>query len=82
MKAIITPESAIDSYIKCKKEGKEISQDILDTILNYRKWHESALKGLINASGFYPDILLEPDMEENIYKILAEFKSREVERKF
>lgn len=82
MKINLTPESAIDSFVKCKKENSSVPNEVFETFKNYKKWNENALKGIINASAYYPEILTEENMEENIFKILAEFKKREVERVF
>ena len=82
MKLTLTPETAIETFIKGKKENSSIPEEVYQTFKNYKKWNENALKGIINASAYYPEILTEENMEENIFKLLAEFKKREVERVF
>lgn len=81
MKKIMTAESAIDTFIKCKKEGKETPDGVIESLRNYRKWRESSLKGLLNASAYFPEILIEPDMEQNILKLIEDFKKRLVPHK-
>lgn len=81
MKQFMTAESAIDTFIKCKKEGKEIPQAVFESLRNYRKWKESSLQGLINASAYFPEIFIEAGMEENTEKLLEDFKKRIVPHK-
>lgn len=76
----MTPETAVQTFINCKKENKPIPQEVLDTIRTYKTWKENSLIGLLNASGYYPDILIEENMEENIKTLLAEYKKRIVPR--
>jgi hypothetical protein len=52
----------------------------LDTIKTYKTWKENSLIGLLNASGYYPDILIEENMEENIKQLLEEYKKRIIPR--
>ncbi len=82
MKTPLTPETAIETFIKSKKENSSIPESVFQTFKTYKKWNENALKGIINASAYYPEILTEENMEENIFKVLAEFKKREVDRVF
>ncbi|MBK8398677.1 MAG: hypothetical protein IPL26_25945 [Leptospiraceae bacterium] len=80
MKYLISPEAAIDTFVKSKKENKDVPDNVLESIRNYRKWSPSSLTGILNASAYFPEILLEDNMEENIYKLLAEFKKSEVHK--
>lgn len=75
-KAFMTPESAMETFIKCKKENSEIPESVYESLRNYKNWPENSLKGLLNSSAYYPDILVDPDMEQGILKQLGEFKSR------
>lgn len=77
-KAYMTPESAMESFIKCKKENREIPEAVFDSLRNFHTWSENSLKGLLNASAYYPDILIEPDMEQAVLKLIEGFKSRVV----
>ena len=76
MKAFMTPESAIETFIKCKKENSQIPEAVIESLKNYKNWSENSLKGLLNASAFYPDLLIEANMEDNIKKQIEVFKSR------
>ncbi|MCB1189189.1 MAG: hypothetical protein H7A23_04065 [Leptospiraceae bacterium] len=80
MKYFISAESAIDNFIKCKKEGKEVSKEVIESIKNYKKWREPSLIGLLNASAYYPEILLEKDMEAEITKLLEKFQKSIVKK--
>jgi hypothetical protein len=81
LKILLTPETAIDSFVKLRKTNSEIPVAIYESIRGYKKWNENALKGLINASGYFPEILFEEDMEKNIYVLLSDIKKREVPSK-
>ena len=74
MKYYMSAESAIESFIKCRQENKEIPKEVLESIKNYKRWREPSLHGLLNASAYYPEILVEKDMEENIKKLLDKFQ--------
>lgn len=76
----MTPETAITTFINCKKQNQEIPTEVIECIRGYKKWKENSLIALLNASGYYPDILLETDMEENINKLLEEYKKRIIPR--
>jgi hypothetical protein len=78
MKAYMTPESAIETFIRCKKENTEVPEAVFESFRNYKKWSENSLKGLLNASAYYPDILIDSTMEEGINHQIAEFKKRVV----
>ena len=80
LKYLLSPEAAIDTFIKSKKEKKDVPENVLESIRNYKKWGQSSLTGLLNASAYFPEILLEEKMEENIYKLLAEFKKSEIHK--
>jgi hypothetical protein len=82
MKQSITPESAMRAFVNCKKEGKDIPADVLESIKNYRKWGENSLIGLLNTSAYYPEIFLEENMEATINALLKKFKDRIVAHKF
>lgn len=75
MKFFLTAEAAIDAFIKAKKEKKEVPSEVIKALKNYKSWGEGSLKGLINASGFFPEILIEENMEKNILNILAKYKT-------
>lgn len=81
MKVSLTPETAINTFVKCKKEGKQIPEEVLESIKGYKKWGENQLKGLLNASAYYPEILLENGMEDTILQLLKKFKERIVPTK-
>jgi len=80
LKYLISPESAIDTFIKCRKENTPIPDNVIESIRNYKRWGQNSLTGLLNASAYFPEILIEENMEENIYKLLAEFKQSEVHK--
>lgn len=75
-RAFMTPESAMETFIRCKKENKDIPEGVLESLRNYKSWSENSLKGLLNASAYYPDILVDPDMEQGIMKQIQVFKDR------
>jgi hypothetical protein len=77
MKAYMTPESAVETFIKCKKENTAVPESVYESFKNYKKWSENSLKGLLNASAYYPDII-DATMEEGINNQIAEFKKRVV----
>jgi predicted transcriptional regulator len=74
LKYYLSPETAIDTFIKSKKENKDVPEKVLESLRNYKKWEQNSLIGLLNASAYFPEILIEEKMEEQIYKLLAEFK--------
>ncbi|MCX7997467.1 MAG: hypothetical protein N3A69_00760 [Leptospiraceae bacterium] len=76
----MTPEKAVQTFIDCKKNNTPIPNEVFDTLKTYKTWKENSLIGLLNASGYYPDILIEEDMEENIKKLLEEYKKRIIPR--
>lgn len=78
----MTPTRAVQTFIDAKKAGREIPADCLVALRSYKQWKEHELLAVLNASGYYPDILIEPDMEANIHKRLEWFKSRLVDHKF
>lgn len=80
MKYLLSPETAIDTFIKCKKENKPVPDNVTESLRNYKRWGQNSLTGLLNASAYFPEILIEANMEENIYKLLAEFKQSEVHK--
>lgn len=80
MKHILTAEAAIDAFVKCKKANTEVPKEVLESIRKYRKWQENALIGLLNASAYYPEILLEENMEAEIMKLLDEYQKRIIPR--
>ncbi len=80
MKYLLSPEAAIDTFIKSKKENKDVPENVLESLRNYKKWGQNSLTGLLNASAYFPEILIEEKMEENIYKLLAEFKKSEIHK--
>lgn len=80
MKYFLSPETAIDTFIKSKKENLQVPEKVLESIRNYKKWGQSSLTGLLNASAYFPEILIEEKMEENIYKLLAESKKAIVQK--
>lgn len=82
MKYLLSPEAAIDTFVRSKKENKDVPENVLESLRNYKKWGSSSLNGLLNASAYFPEILIEENMEENIYKLLAEFKKTEVRKTF
>ncbi|PJZ69944.1 hypothetical protein CH373_13140 [Leptospira perolatii] len=75
----LTPIRAIETFIRCKKEGTQVPFLVWDTIKTYQKWNQIELTGLINASVYYPELLFEPGMEERIAKRMDDFKKRIVE---
>ncbi|WCL51286.1 hypothetical protein [Leptospira sp. GIMC2001] len=81
-KQTTTPTKAVQSFINAKKSGNEPSEDSLSVIRNYRKWKEPELIGLLNASGYYPEILVEDGMEQSIASLLQKFKDRQVPHKW
>ncbi|TGK02974.1 hypothetical protein EHQ53_05775 [Leptospira langatensis] len=76
---LLTPIKAVDTFVKCKKEGERIPILVWDSLRTYPKWNEVELTGLLNASSYFPDILFERDMEQKIIARLEEFKSRIVD---
>jgi hypothetical protein len=75
-KAFVTPENAVETFIKCKKENKEVPESVFESLRNYKTWSENSLKGLLNASAYYPDILFEENMEQGILAHIQKFKDR------
>lgn len=76
---LLTPIKAVDTFVKCKKEGLSVPVAVWDTIRTYSKWNQVELTGLLNASSYFPDILFESGMEKKIEERLSEFKSKIVE---
>ncbi|PJZ24093.1 hypothetical protein CH352_00125 [Leptospira hartskeerlii] len=76
---LLTPIKAIDTFVKCKKEGERIPVLVWDSLRTYQKWNQVELTGLLNASAYFPDILFEKDMEKKIQHRLDEFNSRIVD---
>jgi len=74
MKFILSPEAAIDAFVKAKKDNHEVPKEVLKALNNYKNWRPDSLKGLLNASGYYPEILIEEDMEKKILILLDRFK--------
>jgi hypothetical protein len=80
LKYLLSPEAAVDSFIKSKKENKQVPDNVMESLRNYKRWGQNSLTGLLNASAYFPEILIEEKMEENIYKLLAEFKKSEIHK--
>ncbi len=80
LKYLLSPENAIDTFIKSKKENKQVPDNVLESLRNYKKWGQNSLTGLLNASAYFPEILIEEKMEESIYKLLSQFKKLEVHK--
>jgi hypothetical protein len=78
----LTPTRAVQLYIDGKKSGTALAPEVTSVIKTYRKWRENELIGLLNASGYYPEIFYEDGMEDTIHKLLAVFKSKHVPHKF
>lgn len=66
--------------MKCKRENEEVPKEVIDSLKNYKKWREPSLIGLLNASAYFPEILIEEGMEENIHKLLEKFKKSIVKK--
>lgn len=79
---VLTPTRAVQLYIDNKKSETTVSPEVYSVIKTYRKWRENELIGLLNASGYYPEIFYEEGMEQTINKLLANFKSKHVPHKF
>ena len=75
-KAFVTPDNAVETFINCKKENKEIPESVYESLKNYKTWSENSLKGLLNTSAYYPDILIEENMEQGILAQIQKFKDR------
>ncbi len=80
MKYLLSPEAAVDSFIRAKKENKPVPDNVMESLRNYKKWGQNSLTGLLNASAYFPEILIEDKMEETIYKLLADFKKNEIHK--
>ncbi|EPG65210.1 hypothetical protein ACE5IS_06015 [Leptospira wolffii] len=76
---LLTPIKAVDTFVKCKKEGAPVPVAVWDTLRTYSKWNQVELTGLLNASAYYPEILFESGMEKNIAGLLSSFQDRIVE---
>ncbi|MDX1958242.1 MAG: hypothetical protein SFU98_06695 [Leptospiraceae bacterium] len=76
LKSRMTPEAAIEAFIRCAQNSEELPQEVADSIGNYRNWGENQLKGLLNASAYYPELLYEENMEKTILELLEGFKKR------
>nr|WP_167880155.1 hypothetical protein [Leptospira fletcheri] len=74
-----TPTQTVNMFIRYKKEGNSVPLMVWDSLRNYQKWNQIELTGLLNASGYFPDILFEPGMEEKIQTLLQDFQKRTVE---
>ncbi|MCG9873697.1 MAG: hypothetical protein MH321_02795 [Leptospiraceae bacterium] len=79
---VLTPTRAVQLFIESRKTGASISPEITSVIKTYRKWRENELIGLLNASGYYPEIFHEDGMEDTIHRLLASFKAKHVPHKF
>ena len=55
MKYLLSPEAAIDTFIKSKKENKDVPENVLESLRNYKKWGQNSLTGLLNASAYFPE---------------------------
>lgn len=80
MKYLLSPEAAVDSFIRAKKENKPVPDNVMESLRNYKKWGQNSLTGLLNASAYFPEILIEDKMEETIYKLLSDFKKNEIHK--
>jgi hypothetical protein len=80
LKYLISPEAAIDAFIKAKKENKPVPENAMESLRNYKNWGQNSLTGLLNSSAYFPEILIEDKMEETIYKLLSEFKKIEIHK--
>ncbi len=78
----MTPTRTVQAFIDAKKENKAPSSEVIQSLKSYRKWNEPELIGLRNASAYYPDIYIEPGMDETIRKLLETIKERIVPHKF
>jgi hypothetical protein len=78
----ITAETAIESFIRCKKNNEVVPNDVLDSIKGYSNWSENQLKGILNASAYFPEILTEENMEANILKLIENEKKRIIPTRF
>ena len=76
MKQLMTPETAIQTFMNCQKEGKQIPETVMESLHNYRNWGENQLIGLLNASAYFPDLLFEAGMEDTIQTLLKKFQDR------
>ena len=80
MKYLLSPEAAVDSFIRAKKENKPVPDNVMESLRNYKKVGQNSLTGLLNASAYFPEILIEDKMEETIYKLLSDFKKNEIHK--
>lgn len=80
LKYLLSPEAAVDSFIRAKKENKPVPDNVMESLRNYKKWGQNSLTGLLNASAYFPEILIEDKMEETIYKLLSDFKKNEIHK--
>jgi hypothetical protein len=78
----MTPESAVQTFIDCKKNQTEIPDEVSALLKDLSGWSENSLKGLLNASAYYPDILDSPNREKEILSKIEDFKKRIVPVKF
>ncbi|TGN17216.1 hypothetical protein EHS15_18710 [Leptospira idonii] len=78
----MTPTRTVQSFLDAKKQGLEVSEETWNSLKNYRKWNEPELKGLRNASAYYPEIYFESGMDDEIARLLENFKKRIVAHKF
>lgn len=78
----MTPTRAIQSYVDCRKNKEPVSEEILFVLRHYKSFGPNELHWILNVSAYYPEILLEPDMENNIQSLLKGFLAREVNHKF
>jgi hypothetical protein len=79
---ILTPTRAVQNFIDCKKSGSNPSEEVFSVLKTFRKWKETELIGLLNASNYYPEIFIEENMESTINHLLQNIKKRFVPHKF
>lgn len=78
----MTPTRAVQTFLDSKKQSLPIADEVWNSLKGFRNWNEPELIGLRNASSYFPEIYFEKGMDEEIERLLAIFKKRNVPHKF
>lgn len=75
----MTPTRAVETFIRSKKNGEPIQDEVFLVLDSFQSWNEIELTGLLNASFYFPEILSEFRTETAINDLLEKFRQRIVE---
>ncbi|TGK28173.1 hypothetical protein EHQ12_12915 [Leptospira gomenensis] len=75
----MTPTRAVETFIRNKKNGEPIPEEVFLVLDSFPSWNEIELTGLLNASFYFPDLFSEFRTEKAINDLLEKFKQRIVE---